>query len=132
MTNRKGPEYETLVTNWFKGHGWPHAKRIVKEGAKDKGDVALGDGIPVTIECKNEKGLKLSEGQRELKVEMANNDHRWGFTIHKRPGIGNVGQHYAVLPVEVLMEILDTALPVRRNVEQPDVKPRVKRRTVPG
>ena len=58
MTNPKGTKLETATVNWLREHGWPWSRRIVKEGARDKGDVALGDGIPVTIECKNEKSIE--------------------------------------------------------------------------
>jgi hypothetical protein len=123
VTNSKGTFLETASVNWLREHGWPWARRIVKEGAKDKGDVTLGDGIPVTIECKNEKSLNIAGGQKELAVEMANNGHKWGFALHKKRGTTDVGKYYAVLPVEVLMDILDVALeaegkrlPMRRKL----------------
>jgi hypothetical protein len=110
ITNPKGTFLETAAVNWLREHGWPWARRIVKEGQRDKGDVTLGDGIPVTIECKNEKSMNISGAQKELKVEMENAGHRWGFAIHKKRGTTNVGEYYAVLPVAVLMDILDVAL----------------------
>ena len=122
MTNPKGRQHETATRNWLIEHGWPFARVLAKEGRLDPGDVTLGDGIPVTIECKNEKSIDLAGGQRELAVEMANNGHKWGFAVHKKKGTTNVGQHYAVLPVEVLMDILSAALeheqprPVKRVV----------------
>lgn len=128
MTNPKGTKLETATVNWLREHNWPWSRRIVKEGQRDKGDVTLGDGIPVTIECKNERGINLSQAQRELKTEMENAGHKWGFAVHKKRGTTDVGQYYAVLPVEVLMDILDAALeaegkrlPLRRKlVRQPD------------
>lgn len=110
MTNPKGTKLETASVNWLRSHGWPWARRIVKEGARDKGDVTLGDGIPVTIECKDRKGFQLPQAQRELKAEMEAAGHRWGFALHKRRGTTNVGEYYAVLPVALLMDILDVAL----------------------
>lgn len=122
LTNPKGTKLESAVVAYLKAHGWPWSRRLAKEGAKDKGDVTLGDGIPVTIECKDRKGFDLAQTQRELKVEMANAGVKWGFAIHKKKGTTNVGDYYAVLPVSVLMEILDSALefegsrlPVRRK-----------------
>jgi hypothetical protein len=127
VTNSKGTFLETASVNWLRSHGWQWARRIVKEGAKDKGDVTLGDGIPVTIECKNEKSLNIAGGQKELAVEMANNGHKWGFALHKKRGTTDVGKYYAVLPVEVLMDILDVALeaegrrlPMRRKLVRQD------------
>ena len=108
---------------WLREHAWPFARRVVKEGSSDKGDLTLGDGIPVTIEAKNTKKIDLAGGQRELADEMANNGHKWGFTVHKKRGTTDVGQYYAVLPVAVLVDILDAALeaegqrqPVRKRV----------------
>jgi len=115
MTNPKGTQLESAVRNWLKANGWPFARRIVKEGALDKGDVTLGDGIPVTIECKNEKKINLAGGQKELKVEMENNGHHIGFTIHKKRGTTDVGEYYAVLPVHVMMDLLTIALRATRQ-----------------
>jgi len=110
MTNPKGTKLETAAVNWLRAHGWRFARRIVKEGAEDKGDVTLGDGIPVTIECKNEKSMDIAGGQRELAEEMRNSGNKWGFALHKKRGTTNVGEYYAVLPVALLMEILEAAL----------------------
>jgi hypothetical protein len=123
VTNPRGTQLETAARNWLRANGWPFARRITKEGALDPGDLSLGDGIPVTIECKNEKKINLAGGAKELADEMRNNGHKWGFTIHKKRGTTDVGRYYAVLPVEVLMEILYVALeaegsrlPKRRRV----------------
>lgn len=110
MTNPKGTQLETATVNWLRAHGWPFARRIVKEGQRDKGDVTLGDGIPVTIEAKNTKAMNIAGGQKELRDEMINAGHGWGFTIHKKRGTTDVGEYYAVLPVWVLSSILHAAL----------------------
>jgi hypothetical protein len=110
MTNPKGTVLETATVNWLREHGWVHARRIVKEGIRDKGDVTLGDGIPVTIEAKNTKAIDLAGGQKELAVEMENNGHHFGFVIHKKRGTTDVGEYYAVLPVRVLVDLFGIAL----------------------
>lgn len=110
MTNPKGTQLETATVNWLREHGFPFARRIVKEGVRDKGDVTLGDGIPVTIEAKNTRSFDLAGAQRELADEMENAGHRWGFAIHKKRGTTHVGDYYAVLPVHVLADILRVAL----------------------
>jgi hypothetical protein len=94
---------------WLRANGWSHARRIVKEGVRDKGDVTLGDGIPITIEAKNTKAIDLAGGQKELAAEMENAGNEWGFTIHKKRGTTDVGEYYAVLPVRVLSDILQAA-----------------------
>jgi hypothetical protein len=133
VTNPKGTKLETAAVNWLREHGWQWARRIVKEGQRDKGDVTLGDGIPVTIECKNEKAMNISQAQRELKDEMANAGHQWGFAIHKKRGTTDVGEYYAVLPVAVLLDILDAALehegkrlPLRRAHPDQGLRPLTK------
>ena len=137
MTNPRGTQLETAARNWLREHGWPFARRVVKEGALDKGDLTLGDGIPVTIECKNEKKINLAGGANELRDEMANNGHKWGFTIHKKRGTTDVGKYYAVLPVEVLVDILDVALeagrrrqPVRKTPALEPVVPVARKRVI--
>jgi hypothetical protein len=110
MTNPKGTQLETAAVRWFRDNGWVNARRIVKEGVRDKGDVTLGDGIPVTIEAKNTKAINIAGAQKELAVEMDNGNNAWGFVIHKKRGTTDVGQYYAVLPVEVLNSILRSAI----------------------
>jgi len=126
VTNPKGTQLETAAVNWLKDHGFPFARRLAKEGAKDKGDVTLGDGIPVTIEAKNTRSIDLAGGQKELRAEMTNAGNEWGFTIHKKRGTTNVGEYYAVLPVAVLVDILDAALDQvgKRHAERKRIIPR--------
>jgi hypothetical protein len=121
MTNPKGTQLETATVNWLREHGFPFARRIVKEGVRDKGDVTLGDGIPVTIEAKNTRSFDLAGAQRELADEMENARHRWGFAIHKKRGTTNVGDYYAVLPVHVLADILRVALKQTAQPLEPSV-----------
>jgi hypothetical protein len=128
MTNPKGTQLETAVKNWLRENGWVNARRIVKEGSLDKGDVTLGDSIPVTVECKNTRTIQLAQGQKELAVEMENAGNCWGFTIHKKRGTTDVGQYYAVLPVEVLNSILRSAIQAGDARRMP---PRRTKRVIP-
>lgn len=103
MTNPKGTKQETGVVRYLRENGWPYARRIVKEGQRDKGDVTLGDGIPFTIESKNTPTrIDLAGTLKELEIEMANAGHELGAAIIKRKGTTNVGKYYAVMPVEIL------------------------------
>ena len=52
----------------------------------------------------------MAATQRGLKEQMENAGVKWGFAVHKKRGTTNVGEYYAVLPVELMMEILDAAL----------------------
>jgi hypothetical protein len=110
VTNPKGTRLETAIANYLIARGWPYAKRIPKGGARDKGDVTLGDGFPVTIQAKDRKGFEMAETQRGLKDQMHNADVPWGFAVHKKRGTTKVGEYYAVLPVDVMMDILEMAI----------------------
>jgi hypothetical protein len=130
LTNPKGTQLETASVKWLRAHGFPHARRIVKEGVRDKGDVTLGDGISVTIECKNTRSMDLAGGQRELAEEMKNAGTSWGFTIHKKRGTTDVGEYYAVLPVRVLALILRAAIRERVVQMYTDLEERPKKRII--
>jgi hypothetical protein len=129
LTNPKGTQLETAAVRWFREHGWVNARRIVKEGTKDKGDVTLGDGIPCTIECKNTRAINIAGGQKELATEMENAGNYWGFTIHKKRGTTDVGEYYAVLPVAVLNAILRQAVPAGDSRRMPPRQPRAISKT---
>jgi hypothetical protein len=125
MTNPKGTQLETAAVRWFRENGWVNARRIVKEGIRDKGDVTLGDLVPVTVECKNTRTIQLAQGQKELAVEMQNAGHHWGFTLHKKRGTTDVGEYYAVLPVHVLNDILRQAIPAGSDSRMPPRRKRI-------
>lgn len=108
-----GTAAETAVVRWFQANGFPHAKRITLHGAKDIGDVHLGDGIPVVVEVKAGKAAEAaSDGQlrawlRELRVEVENayeatGEGRYGVLVVKRRGVGitQVGRWWAITPLE--------------------------------
>ena len=124
MTNPAGTKLETAVVRWMREHGWPFARRLAKEGAKDKGDVTLGDGLPLTIECKARKKFDLAEAIRELEAEMQNAGVPFGYAILKKRGTTDVGKYYAVLPVEVMNAL------VRALLEDSQVQ-RKRRRVIP-
>jgi hypothetical protein len=125
VTNPTGTRLETAVVRWMREHGWPFARRLAKEGAKDKGDVTLGDGLPVTIECKARKKFDLAEAIRELEAEMENAGVPYGYAILKRRGTTDVGKYYAVLPVSVLNDLL------RAHLQTRVVQPHTRRRLIP-
>lgn len=106
---RVGTDAENKVVAYAKERGWTHADRLTLTGAKDRGDVRLGDGIPVTIEVKGGQGALSSPHQhlRELKEEMVNNKHHVGAVIAKKAGSTNVGDDWvAMMPVSVFFNII--------------------------
>ncbi len=109
-SKQKGTDAETKVKEYAIGRGWPHADRITLSGAKDRGDIRLGDGVEFTLEVKGGQGALNNPHAhlRELRDEMANNKHRFGAVIAKKPGSTKVGQDWvAMLPVDVLFDLLD-------------------------
>jgi hypothetical protein len=103
VTNRSkgiGTFHESHVVRWLKRNGWPYARRITLKGARDEGDIALGDGVPVAVEAKAEKTITLAEYIRELEVEIVNANAETGVVIIKRRGTTDVGQYYALTTVE--------------------------------
>jgi hypothetical protein len=112
MTNRPkqvGTDAENKVRNYAIERGWYAADRLTQSGAKDRGDIRLGDGVKVTIEVKGGQGALSSPHShlRELKAEMANNGHTIGAVVAKKAGSTNVGDDWvAMMPVSVFFDIL--------------------------
>lgn len=109
MTNRslkKGTKAETAVVDYLRGEHWPLAERRAKNGNRDRGDIA---GLGVVIEVKDCVRLDLAGWLAELKVEMANDNARWGAVIHKKRGTTNVADWYVTLPGHVFADMLKEA-----------------------
>jgi hypothetical protein len=102
---RKGSAAELAVARWLAANGWPDAERRYDAGRHDdRGDIR---GIPgVTLEVKNHQRLDLAGWLRELAAEMENDGTDIGAVVVKKRGTTDVGQWYAVLPMEVLIRIL--------------------------
>jgi len=106
LTNPKGTREESRLVLWFHSNGWPFARRLRAKGAKDEGDLALGDGIPVAIESKAVVRLDLAGWMREIEAEVEHSKAEWGFVIVKKRGTQDAGEYYAVLPLKYLNKIL--------------------------
>lgn len=127
MTNPKGRYQESQIVTWLIVRGWLYAKRIRQKGARDEGDIHLGDGVPVVIESKNTKSFNLAESVKETEAEIANAGAEFGYAVLKKRGTTDVGQYYAVTTVE-RMDWL-----IQQVYEQPTRTPkrRVLRRSTP-
>ena len=107
---QKGTDGENKVRDYARSRGWEHADRLTLSGGNDRGDIRLGDGVEFTIEVKAGQGaLETPHAHlRELRDEMANNGHRFGAVIAKKPGSTKVGEDWvAMMPVSVLFDLLD-------------------------
>lgn len=98
----KGTKHERGIAEYL------GATREPLHGSKDVGDVhgvELG-GLPVVVECKNEKTLKLAEWTTELVREMETAGTPYGFVAAKRKGKADPGEQYALTTVATMKAIL--------------------------
>lgn len=103
-----GTAAETTVVKVAQRNGFPYAKRVTLSGSSDKGDIHLGDGIPVVLECKGGASAKTaSDGQvlkwlEETEQERINSKARIGILVLQRAGMGekNAEHWWAILSPE--------------------------------
>ncbi len=99
---RKGAQFETDLVRFLKPY-FPLAERRVREGAKDRGDLA---GIRDFVgEAKNCQRIDLAAFVKELEVEMENAGAKWGAVFVKRRG-KSVADSYAVIPTWLFVKML--------------------------
>ena len=118
----KGTSFETLLVNYLKEQGFPHARRTALAGENDAGDihgvvqncVVQNCDIPskeIAIQAKNQKAFKLSEWLNDT-VKQASKLHMGiPLLVVKRPGKGAaaVGDSYAVMRLEDMLLLLKEA-----------------------
>lgn len=107
---RKGTDAEVRTRDYAQEHGFPYCRRMAQSGAKDEGDLYLGDGIDFTVEVKGGQGALSNPHShlRELVDEIANKGDFAGAVIAKKRGSNNVGEDWvAMMPVSVLFDILN-------------------------
>ena len=105
-SKQKGTKGETAVVRWLREHGWPHARRIALKGARDEGDLTLGDGIPVAIESKAVKRWDPAGWMKEIEAEVTNSGAEVGFVVVKKRGTTDPGEFYVVVPLKWLNHLL--------------------------
>lgn len=82
--------------------------RRVKTGAKDRGDIAglRHMGQRLVVEVKNVTRTDLSGWVREAELERGNDDALAGVVIHKRHGVGALGDQYVTMRLDDLVALL--------------------------
>jgi hypothetical protein len=106
-SKRKGSAWELAITKYLIEKGWKHAERRIAGSNIDKGDIY--GIIGCVIEAKNEKKIDLAGYMKELEVEIKNAKATTGAAIVKKRGTTNVGEAYAVMPVEVWVALMKEA-----------------------
>lgn len=102
-SKQKGTAFETAVCDYLRDF-FPAVERRAMQGAKDCGDIA---NIPNTVlEVKNQKAMDLAGWLKEAKAEALNAGVTRYAVIHKRRGVGDMGEQYATIPLFLLAELL--------------------------
>jgi hypothetical protein len=106
-SKRKGSAWELAIVKHLISRGWKYAERRIAGSNIDKGDIY--GIIGCVIEAKNEKKITLSDYLKELDVEMKNAKAKTGAVVIKKKGTTDVGAAYAVMPVDVWLDLLKEA-----------------------
>lgn len=101
----KGTTWETRITNALNALGI-RARRRTLSGALDKGDIELLD-LPIIIEAKNCKTMKLAEWVDEAEKEAQNAGVLFGVVWHHRPRKSSPEDGYVTMRGETFIKILD-------------------------
>ena len=101
-SKQKGTAAETAVVRYLRTHGWPDAHRHTLNGAKDIGDIDLGDPTlpPVVIEIKDVKTPSEAAWLAEVDAEMRNKNAAIGVVWWHRPGKANPGDWWVTMRVD--------------------------------
>jgi hypothetical protein len=103
-SKRKGSAWELAIAKYLVEKGWIYAERRIAGSNVDKGD--LNGIVGCVIEAKNEKKITLSGYLKELEVEMGNAKAKMGVVMVKKKGTTDVGQGYAVMPIELWTKLM--------------------------
>ena len=106
-SKRKGSAWELAIAKYLVEKGWKHAERRIAGSTIDKGDIY--GIIGCVIEAKNEKRIDLSGYLKELEVEMRNAKAETGVVMVKKKGTTDVGQAYAVMPIDLWVKLMKEA-----------------------
>jgi hypothetical protein len=88
--------------------------RAPLRGAKDRGDlmnVRLPGNQRLTIECKNERPVRLGVGMTEAEAERVNDGGLAAALFHKRHGRGDPLDQYVTMTVRDLLAIITGTRP---------------------
>jgi hypothetical protein len=103
---KKGPALEAMVVDFFRANGWPAVERRVTNGVHDRGDVA---GLPITVQVKNCRDLKMGPWMTALRAQMLNAGQTIGVIVHKRVGKGEkqIGETWVTCTLDDLVALLE-------------------------
>lgn len=110
---KAGTAFERLIADYLKAHVSEFIDRRVKNGSKDRGDIAnlRAHGLPVVVEAKDVARLNLAGWVTEADVERGNDDALAGLVVHKRRGTADPGDQYVTCTLRDIVAILNGARP---------------------
>lgn len=111
---QKGTAFESAIVEYLKDTLCDETiERRALNGTCDRGDISGVKfcGQRMTLECKNEKSIRLAEYMREAEIEAVNDNASYYAVIHKKRGVGisntaGVQQQYVTMPLHVLASII--------------------------
>lgn len=108
---KAGSSFERLIADYLAAHVDDRIDRRVKNGTKDRGDIAglRHMGHRVVIECKNTAKIALGGWANEAEVERGNDDALAGIIVHKRVGKGRPEDQWVTLTLGELVALLTGA-----------------------
>jgi Holliday junction resolvase len=107
----KGTAAETAIVEYLAKLG-VLAVRNPPQGTKDKGDINIL-GVPIAVEVKNCRTMKLAEWVDESIVERAHANADIGVVWHKRSRKGSPGDWYVTMTGLDFINLLSPHLPFK-------------------
>ena len=108
---KAGSSFERSIADSLAEHVDDRIDRRVRNGNKDRGDIAgvRLHGQRITIECKNTSKTNLAGWMTEAEIERGNDDALAGLVISKRHGKGDPLDQWVHMTVRELVAILNAA-----------------------
>lgn len=104
-----GARFERHTADYMKAATGQPIDRLVKTGAKDRGDVGPfrnTQGDLVAVECKEVGRMALAEWMREAHIEAVNYGAVTGIIVHKRKGFTAPGKQWVTMTLDDLLTIM--------------------------
>ncbi|MDK8701130.1 hypothetical protein QP924_09810 [Corynebacterium pseudodiphtheriticum] len=104
-----GSRFERTTADYMRDVTGQPIDRLVKTGAKDRGDVGPfrnAQGDLVAVECKEVGRMALAEWMREAHIEAVNYGAVTGIIVHKRKGFTAPGKQWVTMTLDDLLTIM--------------------------
>ncbi|GIF14820.1 hypothetical protein [Actinoplanes teichomyceticus] len=116
-SRKKGTAWESSITAYLSGAGFPGVERRALTGSQDKGDVA---GLPLVIEAKNCKTTTLAAWVDEASAEAKHAGVAVGVVWHHRRGKSSPGDGFVTMSGEDFVTLLVGAVPLLAALAKSD------------